>query len=405
MDFNKDYYSILGVEKNAKKDEITSAYRKLMLKWHPDRFASKSKDEQEEATRKSAEINEAYDVLSDGDKRKEYDFMRENGGRVHNNAGFGGMGGFGFGGMGGFGFGGFNPWANDDIGGFGNADAFSTFRRKSQERNPRKGNSINIQVELPFEDFFFGCKKTVDIKVKAKCQNCRNGVVGDSPEYDKCPNCNGTGVLLSHGNGMQVMETCRNCGGTGQILKNACPHCNGTSIDGIRVQTVEFIIPKDTRDFYSQTYENIGHAGIFGGESGDITISARMGDSGMFFSLGGNDLGTIHFVNIFKAISGGYETVMTPYGRKTIMIPSEMEDGHEIRFNGMGLKSRNSDESDGSLTITFKYDFPKGLSKSIMDEVSKISDNVENNASCFRNVSMERSYSEEYMKRLNQSGG
>lgn len=397
MDFEKDYYSVLGIDKKAKKEDITSAYRKLMMKWHPDRFASKSKSEQEEATRKSAEINEAYDILSNEEKRKEYDFMRENGGRRHPH---------GFGGMGGFNFGGFNPWGGfGGMGGFDEEPGFSRFHRQKVERTPQKGRQIGIQVELPFEDFFFGCKKTLDIKVNAKCSHCNGGIIGEKAEYEPCGYCNGQGMTIRRGNGMVIQETCQNCGGTGEVVKNACQHCHGTSIDGLRIQTVEFIIPKDTRRSYSQSYRGVGHAGVYGGENGDIIISARMGDSGMFFDRGDNCLGTIHFVNVFKAISGGYETILTPYGKKTVMIPSEMPDGYEIKFNGMGLKPKSSDESDGNLVVTFKYDLPKGLSQSILKEVSKISDKLEKNSDGFANVSSERKYMETYIEKLSNGNG
>ena len=116
---------------------------------------------------------------------------------------------------------------------------------------------------------------------------------------------NGQGVKISGGNGMIIKETCQNCGGTGRIVKNKCPICHGTSIDGKKTQTIEFTIPKDTKTcLHRSTYAGIGNAGVYGGDFGDITINATMSKSGMFYSRGARDLGTIHFINVFKFYIG-----------------------------------------------------------------------------------------------------
>ena len=394
MDYNKDYYKILGVEKDASKKDIAAAYKKMIRKWHPDLFASKSKEEQDKATAMSAEINEANDILSDDEKRREYDMVREGGGM---RGAFGGMGG------------GFSPFSNFDpfhehmnsmFGGMnGGRAGFQNFHRQRAERNPTKGRTISINVELPFEDFFFGCKKTLDVKVQAKCRHCKNGLTGETPEYEQCDVCGGQGMRVSSRGNMIIQETCQYCDGTGQVLKNKCSYCNGTSIDGIRVQTLEFEIPKDTMDFYTKKYDGVGHCGMYGGENGDIVVSAVMGDKGMFFRRSDSTLGTIHFVSLFKALGGGIETILTPYGKKNIMIPSNMKDGHEIKFSGMGLKGKGG-EPDGDLIVTFKYDMPKKLNTKVVDELTKIADKTDDDGECFENVASERNYMKEYLKRL-----
>lgn len=384
MDYNKDYYAILGVDKKSSKEEIKSAYRKLALKWHPDRNAGN-----EEAKDKFQEINEAYEVLSSDDKRREYDEVRSGGGR---RGIFGGMGGFSP-------FGGFESMANDPFFREMNHRGFQNFHSRRRERTPLRGKDIGINVELPFEDFFFGCKKTLDIKVNAKCGHCSSGLTGDSPEYEKCSVCGGNGVKVTVNGNMIMQETCQNCDGSGQVLKNKCPYCNGTSIAGTRIQTVEFEIPKGTRDSYSKTYSGVGHCGVYGGDSGDITIRAVMGNGGMFFNRGDNSIGTVHFVSIFKALGGGVETIFTPYGKKNVIIPSCMEDGHEIRFNGMGLKGSGG-EIDGDLVVTFRYDMPKTLDRKTIDAVSKMAESTDGNESMFVNVSAERKCMDEYEKRL-----
>ena len=386
MDYNKDYYGILGVAKNATKDEIAAAYKKMIRKWHPDLFASKSKEEQDRATAMAADINEANDVLSDDHLRQEYDMVREGGGM---RGGFSPFEDFGFGGP----MDSFFDRMHRQHGGFGE------FHRRRRERTPMKGRTIAINVELPFEDFFFGCTKTLDIKVQSKCPYCTDGTTGGIAEYESCGICGGSGVRTSRHGNMIMQETCQNGDGSGQVLKNRCRHCNGTSVGGTGTQTVKFEVPKGTRGRFSKKYEGVGHCGVYGGESGDIIINATMGDSGMFFDRGGNVLGTIHFVSLFKALAGGIESILTPYGNKNVMIPSGMEDGYEVKFSGMGLKGVGG-EPDGDLIVTFRYDMPKKISTNVSKLLSEIAEKTDSDAECFKNVATEREYTKEYLKRL-----
>ena len=390
MDYSKDYYSILGVDKTASKKDIAAAYKKMIRKWHPDLFASKSKEEQDKATAMSAEINEANDILSDDEKRREYDMVRENGGGTR----FGGeSGGFNP-------FSNFDPW-NDPF--FSrmrrNSSAFQDLNKRKNDRMPRRGQTISINVELPFEDFFFGCKKTIDIKVNSRCTHCKNGLYGDEPEYVKCEICDGKGMRVSRAGDMIFQETCHYCNGSGQILKNACKYCNGTSVDGIRVQTIEFEIPKDTRGKYTKMYSGVGHCGLYGGENGDIVVTASVGINGMFFNRGENVIGTMHYISVFKALGGGIETILTPYGKKNVMIPSGIKDGQEIKYVGAGLKGINGGP-DGDLVVTFKYDMPKKITPDVSNELSKIVEMTDSDEKCFENVCAERNYMNEYTKRL-----
>lgn len=380
MDYNKDYYGILGIKKNATKKEIESAYRKMMKKWHPDLFASKSKEEQEKANAMSSDINEAHDVLSDEAQRSEYDMVRAHGGR---------SGMF----MGGMDMDGFSPFGE-------RANAFHEFHKRRAERNPIKGKTIGIHIELPFEDFFFGSKKILDVKVHAKCTHCKNGLTDDNPVYEDCPFCGGTGMRMWNPYpNMVCQETCSRCDGTGKMLNNKCPYCGGTSIIGDRIQTIEFEIPKDSRHTVSHMFIGVGHGGLYGGEPGDIAVTATMNANGMFFYRDANTLGTLHYVSLFKALAGGTEAILTPYGKKNILLPSGMESGHEIRFGGMGLKGLNG-EPDGDLVVTFKYDMPKYITTEIADEMNKAAKKASKLKKCFENVEAENEYVEKYLKKL-----
>lgn len=386
MDFEKDYYGVLGIGADATDEDISSAYRKLMLKWHPDKFASEGKEEQEEANRKSAEINEAYEILSDPKERERYDAVRNGGAGA--GGPFGGMGGFGFHG---FGFHGF--------GGIGGSPFQNVWADRKPDRTPHRGFNIMINVSLPFEDFFFGCTKTFEVKVDARCDKCDGGSVGGKPEYAKCSLCRGYGFLVHTGGGMVVKETCPSCGGFGMKMTNLCGTCGGTGVHGTRVQTVILEIPKDTREALSDTFTGVGHAGRYGGENGDITVVARMGTDGLFYPRPDGALGSIHYLNAFKAIGGGYEEIATPYGRKRILVPQETMDGSEMRFEGMGRKGMGGGP-DEPLVVTFRVDYPKGLPSSILDRAAKLSEAVEKSGKGFPNVERCRRYAEEYEKRM-----
>ena len=399
MDYGKDYYSILGVDKKASDDDITSAYRKLMRKWHPDLFASKSKAEQEEATKHSAEINEAYDILSDKKKREEYDLVREGGGgRGGPFGGFGPMGGFG-------------SMAEEMFqrmhGGFGNTDE-SMFRRPRKNRVPQMGDTKTINVELPFENFFFGCTKIFEVRFLKKCEFCNGGIIGEKEEWSNCHTCHGSGVKrFRYGPAQFVQQTCRSCGGSGVVLANECRYCHGNGIDPneYRIETLEFTIPKDTMTMrFSSQYDGIGHAGIYGGDNGSLIINASLSKDGMFYTAGTvQKLCLTHYVNYFKAMAGGFETIMTPYGKKTVMIPSEMKDGHTIKFNGMGLKGitlSDGSKVDGDLYVTFRHELPSKLDDKDLKRFSKLAETYDDEKSKFINIAAENIRYDEYLKRL-----
>lgn len=381
MDYSKDYYSVLGVGKDASDSEISSAYKRLMKKWHPDLFASKSKEEQDEATRQSSEINEAYGVLSDKNKREEYDMYRS------------ARNGFSYV------YSSFRP--SDD----------SIFKRPKPERKAEKGVPITKTVELPFEDFFFGCKKTCTLNVLKHCEHCNNGIVGEEEEWGVCGNCNGSGIeYFLYGNSF-IRQTCSKCGGYGRTLTNKCMHCDGSGIDmhSRRIQTMDFVIPPRTNELYwRQTYVAAGNAGIYGGDNGDVTItataSATASQNGLFFPNGGPQrLCTIHHINIFKAIAGGLEAIPTPYGMKTVMLPSMLKDGQTIKYSDAGLKDlKRFDGStyDGDLYVTFKYELPTKMDDDDLDRFMNLAKIYDDEPSKFANISAQKERENEYLKRF-----
>lgn len=381
MDIKKDYYKILGVSEKATADEIKKVFKNKAKTEHPD--VSKH----DNAKERFQELNEAYETLSDDNKRREYDMMRK----------YGSGGGF-------RGFGNFSNTRrgmDEDIyahyAGFANRG----FYAKKPSRDPQRGQNIVINVTLPFEEMFFGCTKTLDIKVKNKCKHCKNGTTQDNVEYVKCPKCGGEGIY-THIMGISVIqETCPNCGGTGTILKNACTHCRGTTIDGMRVQTINIDIPKCSTSF-SHTYDKLGNAGLYGGAQGDITINITIGDNGLFIPLpnGNTDtLFTIHYISVLRCMSGGVEKIMTPYGYKDVYIEGGIKNGEQKIFHGFGIKKNDSEEM-GDLCVKFIYDFPENCTDEEEKMVEKIMETMSKRKGVHKEVDAQKEQFDTYENRL-----
>ncbi|MCI6739083.1 MAG: DnaJ domain-containing protein, partial [Intestinibacter sp.] len=213
MSTKRDYYDVLGVGKSADASEIKKAYRKLAMKYHPDKNPG-----DKEAEEKFKEINEAYEVLSDETKRRNYDQFGHEG---VNGQGFGGAGGFG-----GQGFGGFDDIFGDIFGGGFGGFNFGSGRSSSRAR---KGRDSVINVNLTFEEAVFGCKKTVNVTVNDTCSEC-DGKGGHGEK--KCPTCNGSGTVTSEQRSLfgtfMTRTTCTECNGKGKVYEKTCSSCRGT---------------------------------------------------------------------------------------------------------------------------------------------------------------------------------
>ena len=221
---SKDYYDILGVSKSASEDDIKRAYRKLARKYHPDL----NKDNPKEAEEKFKEVNEAYHVLSDADKRAQYDQM---GPDAFQQASQGG--GAGYGGFGGFGQGGFNG-QGFDFGGFDMGDIFDMFTGGSrrQPNGPEQGADLRYDLRITLREAFTGVKKKFSIPKNETCDHCHGSGAEPGSQIDECPDCHGTGQQRIVRNGpfgqMVNIVTCQQCGGTGKIIKNKCKECHKT---------------------------------------------------------------------------------------------------------------------------------------------------------------------------------
>ena len=324
----RDYYEVLGVDKSASDDEIKKAYRKQAKANHPDLHPN---DKACEARFK--EINEAYEVLSDEQKRKLYD--------QYGHAAFDPNGGFGPGGPGGPGFGGFGGFGGvGDIfgdlfgGGFGDI-----FGGGAQRGGPRKGESIRARVTVSFEEAAFGCNKEINIGRVEPCPDCggSGAAKGSSPE--QCPDCKGTGSVRTTQRtpfGMvQSMGACKKCGGRGKIVKNPCPKCGGRG--AVRKnQKINVKIPAGIDDGQTISLRGQGNAGQDGGPQGDLLVTVMVKPHPLF-ERDGNAVLLEMPVTFAQAALGAEIEVPTIDGKVKLTIPEGTQPGSVFRLRGKGI--------------------------------------------------------------------
>lgn len=344
----KDYYEVLGVQKNASQDEIKSAFRKLAKKYHPD--VSKEPD----AEAKFKEIQEAYAVLSDEEKRKQYDQF----GHSAFQGGAGGAGGAG-GGFGGFDFSGFSY---DDIfdnifGGFG---GFGGSSRRSSNR-ATKGNDSLVKMTLTFEEAVYGTKKEIELEVTETCDHCHGKGGFDETT---CEHCHGSGTITSEQHtifgSFLSKTTCPHCGGKGKSYRRKCSECNGTG--KIRVEKeLEIKVPAGVDTGNRLRLSGKGSAGTNGGPNGDLYIEFTVKDH-EFYVRDEDDIYLEVPLTLTEAILGCKKEIPTLYGNVNLTVPAGSESGDKQRIKGKGIHN-DSTHRKGDMYIVLKVITPKKLSK------------------------------------------
>lgn len=342
---SKNYYDVLGVEKNASKDEIKKAFRKLAHKYHPD------KKDGDEA--KFKEINEAYGVLSDDKKRSEYDSY----GRVFNDGAGPGAGGFG-----GFDFSGGGFQGGQDFGGFDFGDIFSDFFGGGGARTKR-GRDISIDIEISFKDSVFGVQRKVLLQKTSKCDECDGTGSKRGTEMITCKICNGQGkiheVKKSFIGSFAVNRTCDKCHGKGKVPKEACKVCHGLGVVK-KQQEIEVNIPAGIEDGQMIRMTGEGEA-ISGGVSGDLYVKIYVKRDPVFRKDGNNIVTTLN-VKLSDALLGGEYSLDSLDGNLKIKVPENVTFGEILRIKGKGVpidKNRR-----GDLLIKINIELPKKLSRS-----------------------------------------
>ena len=360
----KDYYEILGVSKTATDDELKKAYRKMAKKWHPDA----NPDNKKEAEKKFKEVNEAYEVLSNPQKRQMYDQF---GTADPQQAGFGG-GPFGGGN-------GYYSYSTSDFGDFGDlGDIFSSFfgggfggQRSSSRRNngPRKGEDLNIGIDISFEESFLGVEKEIVVTRQETCSHCNGTGAKKGTNPIKCPTCNGTGNVTSYQNTIlgrvQTRRTCSDCHGTGEIIKEPCENCHGKGT--IRKSPkVKIKIPAGINDNQTVVLRGEGNPGVKGGPAGDLYITVRVRKSSIF-KRDGNSVYCDIPVTITQATLGAeLEIPMVDGSKEKYKIPEATQTGTQFTIKGKGFKSINS-SMQGNFIFRVVVQTPKKLTKEQRD--------------------------------------
>ena len=355
----KNYYEILGVEKTATADELKLAYRKLAKKYHPDMYVSASEQEKKDAEAKFKDINHAYEVLSDPQKRAAYDtYGDENGPQA--GAGFGGFGGFGSDGTGAGGFG----FDMDDIfssifSGFGGGSS-----RAQRANAPQRGQDILVGVNLTFEEEAFGTQKTVNVKRVENCPDCKGTGAKDGTAFKVCSQCKGSGrVTMTQRTPFGQVSTqgvCPTCHGTGKIITDKCTTCGGVGRFE-KVSEVKVNIPAGIDSGQRVRYDNEGHAGSNGGEKGGLYVEVRVAPHKLF-SRNGFDVLLEVPISIVDATLGTTIEVPTLYGNKEIKIPEGTQSGTVFTIKNYGIKKLKG-TGKGDMFVKVIVEVPKSVSK------------------------------------------
>ncbi|MBP3672571.1 MAG: molecular chaperone DnaJ [Oscillospiraceae bacterium] len=344
----RDYYEVLGVEKGASADEIKRAYRKAAMKYHPDRNPG-----DKEAEEKFKEVGEAYEVLSDEDKRARYDQYGFAGVDPNFNAGAGGYGG-GFGGFDGFG----------DLG-----DIFGEFfgggsRRGSTANAPRRGENVMSRLELTFEEAAFGCEKEVSAQRIENCAAC-NGTGSADGVIETCSTCRGSGQVRTTQNfmGMQMQSTtaCPKCGGKGKVIKTPCNTCKGKG-KVRRTQKIKVKVPAGVDAGQSVRVRGEGCVGSNGGPSGDLLVEIYIKRHAIFSRQNMDVLCEVP-ITFAQAALGAQIQVPTLDGKVPYDIPEGTQTGTTFTLLGKGIPEVGNSRRRGNQRFTVVVETPTKLTK------------------------------------------
>ena len=367
----RDYYEVLGVGKTASDDEIKQAYRKLAKKYHPDLNPNNK-----EAEEKFKEANEAYEVLSDKDKRAKYDQFGHaafdpsaGGGYGYGAGGFGGFSGFSSGGFSGS-FTGF-----EDILGSMFCGGFGGGSRSSRANAPMQGDDIRYNLTITFEEAAFGCKKEISYRREEKCASCGGSGAKPGSSTKTCTKCGGTGQVRVQQNtvfgAMMSTRECDACGGTGKIIEQPCEKCRGTGRTSSVIK-VAVNVPAGIDDGQTIRIGGKGGAGFNGGPDGDLLVSIRVRNHKQFIREGFN-LYINMSIPVTTAVLGGEVKVPTLTGEVKYNIPAGTQSGTTFRLRDQGIQKLQQ-TGKGDLYVNVTVEIPKRLTdeqRSLFEELAE----------------------------------
>ena len=362
----RDYYEVLGVDKSASADDIKKAYRKLAMKYHPDRNPGDKSAEE-----KFKEVGEAYEVLSDADKRSRYDSYGFAGVDPNFNPNAGGGFGGGFGGAG-FDFG--------DI--FGDFFGGGASTRSASQNAPRRGENVMARLELTFEEAAFGCEKEVSAPRIENCPTC-HGTGSADGKIETCSRCHGTGqeqvVQSFMGMRMQTATTCSQCGGRGKIIKTPCSTCKGKG--KVRKNNrVKVTVPAGIDNGQTLRVRSEGCVGANGGPNGDLLVEVRVKDHETFVR-DGYDIRCAVPISFTQAALGAEIQVPTLEGNVPYTIPEGTQTGKEFVIRDKGIPELNNSRRRGDLRFTVVVETPTKLTREQKELLRKLDGSLEKNNS------------------------
>ncbi|MBO4390298.1 MAG: molecular chaperone DnaJ [Lachnospiraceae bacterium] len=359
----RDYYEVLGVSKNADDAELKKAYRALAKKYHPDANPGDAT-----AAEKFKEASEAYSVLSDPDKRRQYDQF----GHDAFTQGAGGAGGYGPGGF---------EFTGDMSDIFG--DLFGDFfgggsRQRSARSGPMKGANVASAARLKFEEAIFGVQKEIEINYKEECASCHGSGAKAGTSPVTCPKCGGKGqvtvtqqTILGM---MRSVQSCPDCKGTGKIIKERCPDCSGTGYKTIR-KRIQVSFPAGIDNGQSIRVAGLGEPGTGGGPRGDLLVEAVVSASN-FYRRQGKDLYATQDISFCDAALGATVEIPTVDGDMSYDIKAGTQPGTRVRFRGKGVPDVRNKDSRGDYYVTLNVVVPTSLSKEQREALTKFDETM-----------------------------
>ncbi len=349
----RDYYEVLGVQKGATDDEIKKAYRKLAKKYHPD-----LNPDDKTAEKNFKEVNEAYEVLSDSQKRSRYDQFGHAGVDPSYGGGAGGFSGFGgFGSSGGF----------SDLGDIFDSffgGGFGSSQRRANPNAPRQGQDIHTSVTISFFEACHGVKKTINIKRQENCQKCNGSGCEPGHSAKTCGECNGTGqvkyVQRTPLGSISSSRPCSKCGGKGKIIENPCTTCKGTG-KTLNPKTIEVSIPAGIDDGQTLSVRGQGHAGTNGGPAGNLNVTVTVRPDALF-RREGYDVWCEIPITYYQAVVGDEITVPSIDGKIKYTVPAGTQPGTVFRLKEKGIQRLNG-RGRGNQFVQVSVEVPKNLNK------------------------------------------
>ena len=348
----RDYYEVLGVDRNASANDIKKAYRKLAIQYHPDKQHDKTEAEKKEAEEKFKEAAEAYSVLSDENKKARYD--------QYGHEGLGGAGGFSGAGMD---MNDIFSMFGDIFGGRGGFGGFGGFGGGSAGPQKHRGSDLRVKAKLTLQEIANGTTKKFKLKKYVSCNHC-NGSGAEGNSYETCPECKGTGRVVRTQQsffGMMRSEVpCPHCHGEGKIIKNKCNHCHGEGIV-LGEEVVEVQIPAGVVEGMQLSMRGKGNAGTRGGINGDLLIVIEE-EKHPELIRDENDLIYSLLLDIPTATLGGFAEIPTIDGRAKVTIDPGTQPGKVLRLRGKGLPTLNG-YGKGDIVVNISVYIPETLSK------------------------------------------